>query len=175
MSIAASNAGLGPETIVRYLQGAPPEMEQYAFFIGAWSCDVRAFPPDGSEPLALKGEWRAEWIHGGRMLYDDLSISLPSGEEIVGWVNLRTWSADSSCWVIGSQRALSPASGVITHGHWRDGEMQLEFTTEVDGAPLTHLVRFHAITPDSFEWVWQNRTTSERPWNTFASISARRA
>ena len=170
-----ASAGLGPETIARYLQGPPLEMQQFAFFVGTWQCEVRVFPAEGGEPLALRGEWRAEWVHGGRMLADDLSVFLPNGDEVLGWMNLRTWCAETGCWAISAQRALAAATGTITHGHARDGEMHLSFGGSSDAGPTENLVRFHAITDDSFEWIWRTRVRGEAEWRDFAAISARRA
>lgn len=172
---AATTAALGPETIARYLKGAPPEMSQYEFFVGDWDCELRAHPPGDGPALRLRAEWSARWVHERRMLVDDISVFLPSGEEALGWMNLRTYSEETGCWEISGHRALAPASGAITHGRWREGEMHLDFETEHAGHRLRHFVRFHDITPESFEWEWRQQDGSGTDWSLFASISARRA
>ena len=150
-SIPPAPAGLGPESIARYLKGAPPEMDQYAFFIGSWDCEVRLSPGGDSESLGFRGEWKAHWVHEGRMLVDDLTIFLPTGEEILGWLNLRTWCDDTGCWEISGHRALSPGSGAVTRGYWREGEMQLEFDVGLAGERIENRVRFFGIAADRFE------------------------
>ena len=171
---ASINQGLSPEIIARYLQGAPPESEQYQFFVGDWDCELRAYAGEADAAVTLRAEWRAQWTHERRMLIDDLSVFLPGGEEVVAWVNLRTYSAETGCWEISGHRALSPGSGAITHGHWRNGEMQLDFDVHSSESVTQNAVRFYAITPESFEWEWQQRASSSPDWSLFASISARR-
>lgn len=172
---APLNAGLSPDSIGRYLRGAPPEMSQYEFLIGDWDCELRVHPPGAAPPVILRGEWHAKWVHGRRMLVDDISIFLPSGEEALGWLNLRTYSEETGCWEISGHRALAPSSGAITHGHWRDGEMHLDFETQHAGRAMRNFVRFHEITPGSFEWEWKHQDEASTDWKLFASISARRA
>jgi hypothetical protein len=170
-----ANQALGPESIARYLKGAPPEMSQYEFFVGDWDCELRVHPSDGGPVLTLRAEWSARWVHERRMLVDDLSVFLPNQQEVLAWLNLRTYSEETGCWEISGHRALAPASGAITHGHWREGEMHLDFETEHDGRRVLHFVRFHAITPQSFEWEWRQRNESRADWSLFTSISAHRA
>ncbi len=170
-----SAATLDPESIGRYVQGPPPEMSQYAFFIGDWDCELRAHPPGGGKPLAFAATWTARWVHDGRMLLDDLTVFLPDGREALGWLNLRTWSPEEGCWHISSQRALAPSSGIVTRGFFRGGEMQLEFEADGDAGPLENLVRFHGITEKSFEWEWSSRVAGTEPFRPFASLSARRS
>jgi hypothetical protein len=173
-SAPPSNATLNPESIARYLQGVPPQMEQYAFFIGDWDCELRAHAPGGGPPRVLRAEWRARWVHQGRMLVDDLGVFLPDGKEVLGWMNLRTWCHEAGCWQISGHRVLAPCSGAITSGYWRDGEMQLEFDTGSEGARVENRVRFHAITDRSFEWEWRSRPAGHEPFALFAALSARR-
>ena len=168
------NTGLGLEDVARYLKGPPPEMAQYAFFVGAWNCTLHLPVPGAAEPLVLRAEWRARWVHAGRMLVDDLTVFLPDGREVLGWLNLRTFSEETGCWEISGQRALAPGSGVSTRGRWRDGEMHLDFATEREGRTVQHAVRFHEITEDSFAWEWTQRGPEDGDWQPFASIAARR-
>jgi hypothetical protein len=172
---AAANPALDPESIARYLKGAPPETSQYEFFIGDWNCELRVHSSGDEPALKLRAEWSARWVHERRMLIDDLSVFLPNEEEVLGWLNLRTYSEETGCWEISGHRALAPTSGAITRGRWREGEMHLDFETQHGSNRMRHFVRFYEITPESFEWEWRQQDESERAWKRFASISARRA
>lgn len=178
---AVRSTGLEPESIAAYLAGAPPEMSQYAFFIGTWECELRvragsrARSGSAGEERRLRARWQAEWRHEGRILVDDLTVFAPNGHEILGWMNLRTFCAESGCWQISGHRALAASSGVVTRGHWRSGEMHLDFETDDAGQKVHNLVRFHEIRERSFEWVWEQRSEGASEWTRFAALSAQRS
>ena len=77
-------------------------------------------------------------------------------------------------WEITGQRVLEPATGTLTVGHWRDGEMHLTFTTQDGSDTVQHRVRFFEITPESFEWEWQQQLAAGADWIPFTTLSARR-
>lgn len=169
---------LSAESIARYVKGAPEESSQFDFFIGRWDCDVTLHAGSAATPAQLTGLWEARWTHERRLLVDDLSVFLPDGTEILGWVNLRTFCADSGCWEIMGQRALEAAAPVRTMGRWREGEMHLAFETPDAAGVLANRVRFHDITADSWRWLWMVRAASaaeEAPWVPLATILAKRA
>lgn len=175
---ASVGSRLSPESIARYLDGAPDESSQFDFFIGSWDCDVTLHTGDAGGRVQLGGRWDARWTHGRRLLVDDLSLFLPDGTEVVGWVNLRTYCAESGAWEITGQRALAPAAAVRTQGHWRDGMMHLAFETPDERGALANRVRFHEIREDGWDWQWEYRDAKVRddaPWIPLATIHATRA
>lgn len=157
----------------RYTLGAPPESDQFDFFIGTWDCEMKAWIT-GADPVSLAARWDASWLQQRRMLMDELVVRLDNGDDIAAWVSLRTWCADTDSWQITSHQALAPCRPASTSGRWNDGEMTLTFSIEGDGGePLDHEVMFHDIGPDSFEWQWNQRVRCGT-WRPFAQLSATR-
>jgi len=167
-----------PESTARYVQGAPAESGQFEFFIGSWDCAVSIHGPSGEVSLELRGRWEARWTHERRLLVDDLSLFLPDGTEVLGWVNLRTFCQETGCWEISGQRALAPTAPTRTTGRWIDGQMHLSFQTMDPSGRLENRVRFHEISDDGWSWHWDCRAAGaaeEVAWCRLTTIQARRS
>lgn len=171
----ASAGGITPESIARYRAGAPEESAQFDFFVGSWEGEIRAATPDGGGEIALPARWQARWVHGRRMLVDDLTIFAPDGTEIAAWLNLRTFCPTTGAWEITGQRVLEPVAPTRTVGRLEGGEMHLRFETADGDDVLRHHVRFFEISNDGFEWVWSCcREGDAERWRRLAAFSARR-
>ena len=140
-----------PPEVLAYVQGPTGESLQFDFLIGEWRVEGRRFGPAGEQPYT--GFWRAQYLQGKRMVMDDFVVHGPSGQEVSGFVTLRTFCPTTGRWEMAGMPALQPAMNGKWFGNFVGGEMHLE--AEVlgpNGQLVKSNIRFFAIEPNRFEW-----------------------
>ena len=71
-----------PPDVIRYLQGAPPESQQFDFLIGDWDVAATRYKEDGSVLLQYRATWLARHLNEGRMVMDDFKALAPTGQNV---------------------------------------------------------------------------------------------
>lgn len=143
---------ISPE-VRNYLRGATEECLQFDFLIGRWTVDGSRYNADGELLQKYGGTWRAEYLHDKRIVLDDFTICLPSGEEVSSFVTLRTYSPITNRWEMAGLAAFQPSLSGKWFGNLGDGEMHLSVENEeADGRVVKHRIRFFDIGPDTFRW-----------------------
>lgn len=171
----ATNAravAMQPE-IARYIRGAETENLQFQFLIGDWTVEGSRFTTSGDIQMQYSGTWRAQYMHGKRIVLDDFAVQLPSGEEVSSFVTLRSYCPLTQRWEIAGLGAFQPAMNGEWFGHFRDKEMVLQAMARLaDGSVVRNRIRFHDIAPDRFRWESHNSFDDGENWARAASLIA---
>mgnify|MGYP001336705498 CR=1 FL=1 len=162
-----------PPEILAYLRGPTEESLHFDFLIGEWQVEGRRYGPGGEQPYT--GVWRAQYLHGKRMVMDDFVVHGPSGQEVSAFVTLRTFSPITGRWEMAGMPALQPAVNGKWFGNLVAGEMHLEAEGPgPQGQIVKSRIRFHDIAQGSFQW--ENRMSFDggENWVTVATLVASR-
>lgn len=147
------------------MRGATEECLQFDFLIGRWTVDCSRYGEDGKLLHKYGGTWHAEYLHDRRMVLDDLTLCLPSGEEAASFVTLRTYSSRTNRWEMAGLAAFQPSLSGKWFGHLVDGEMHLSAENkEADGRISQHRIRFFDIEQDAFKWERRLSYDSGKTW-----------
>ena len=160
-----------PPEVLAYLRGPTEESLQFDFLIGEWRVEGRRFSPAGEQRYT--GSWRAQYLQGKRMVMDDFVVHGPSGQEVAGFVTLRTFSPQTRRWEMAGMPPLQPALNGKWFGHLVNGEMQLE--AEVpgpNGQVVKSRIRFFGIEANRFEWENHVSLDQGANWMKVASLVA---
>jgi hypothetical protein len=162
-----------PPDIARYVAGAPEEADQFDFLIGEWT--VSGCRYDIGAVHRYQARWRAESLHGGRIVLDDFTVVSPSGQELSSFVTLRTYAPAMGRWEIAGLAALQPGIDGRWNGHVVGAEMHLAAEIRsADGRILHNRIRFHGIEKDRFFWESHNSHDDRATWRLAASLIANR-
>ena len=174
MSEAQTAAPQVPPEILAYLRGPTEESLQFDFLIGEWQVEGRRFGPSGEQ--AYTGVWRAQYLHGKRMVMDDFVVHGPSGQEVSAFVTLRTFSPITGRWEMAGMPALQPGVNGKWFGNLVAGEMHLEAEGQgPNGQTVKSRIRFHHIEPSRFEWENHMSFDGGNNWVKVAALVANRA
>jgi len=164
------------EGIMAYREGVPSCSSQFDFLIGTWDARTTRYRADESEIASYGGTWSARHLHDGRMILDEFVARLDDGSELSYMATLRTYCVASQRWEMTFLIAHQPQLITSFSGAWENGEMLLEGTGRtLAGKPVRAKVRFHEITPRSFEWENSVSLDDGCTWYRDSTISARRA
>jgi hypothetical protein len=160
--------------IARYVAGAPEEADQFDFLIGEWT--VSGCRHDaGAVQQRYQARWRAESLHGGRMVLDDFTVVSPTGQELSSFVTLRTYAPATSRWEIAGLAALQPGIDGRWNGQVVGAEIHLAAEIRsTDGRILHNRIRFHRIEKDRFFRESHNSHDDRVTWELAASLIANR-
>jgi hypothetical protein len=168
----APAVAMAPE-IARYIRGAQAENLQFQFLIGDWTVEGSRFTTSGDIEMRYSGTWRAQYLHGKRIVLDDFAVQLPSGEEVSAFVTLRSYCPLTQRWEIAGLGAFQPGMDGEWFGHWREDEMVLQATVRLaNAAAVRNRIRFHDIAPDRFRWESHNSFDDGQSWVPVASLIA---
>ncbi|WP_426042742.1 hypothetical protein [Brevundimonas sp. TWP2-3-4b1] len=172
----ASAVAMPPE-IARYIRGAETENLQFEFLIGEWTVEGCRFTASGDVAMRYSGTWRAQYMHDKRIVLDDFTMRLPSGQEVSSFVTLRTYCSLTQRWEMAGLGALQPAMNGEWFGRLTGEEMVLQATARLaDGSVVRNRIRFHDIAPDRFRWESHNSFDDGGSWVPAANmIVTRRA
>ena len=165
-------AAMSPE-FDRYIRGVEPENLQFQFLIGDWTVKGSRFTTSGDVQMQYSGTWRAQYLHGKRIVLDDFAMQLASGEEVSSFVTLRSYCPLTQRWEIAGLGAFQSAMNGEWFGHLIDEEMVLQATARlVDGSVVRNRIRFHDIAPNQFRWESHNSINDGESWVRAASLIA---
>lgn len=165
-----------PPDVIRYLQGAPPESQQFDFLIGDWDVAATRYKEDGSVLLQYRATWLARHLNEGRMVMDDFKALAPTGQHVSSYVTLRTYSDANHRWEMAGLAALQPAIETLWFGEWKEDEMQLTAVgNSPTGGTFHNRIRFFNITEFSFAWESRISHNEAASWALSASLQATRA
>lgn len=151
MSEAQTELPQIPPEVLAYLSGPTEESFQFEFLIGEWRVEGRRYGPSGEQ--SYTGSWRAQYLHGKRMVMDDFVVYGPPGEEVSAFVTIRTFSPITRRWEMAGMPALQPAVNGKWFGNLVEGEMHLEAEwLGPNGQLVKSRIRFHDIEPSRFKW-----------------------
>lgn len=168
----ASAVAIPPE-MARYIRGAEVENLQFQFLIGDWRVEGSRFTAAGDIQTRYSGVWRAQYMHGKRIVLDDFAVQLPSGEEVSSFVTLRSYCPLTQRWEIAGLGAFQPAMNGEWFGRMEDDEMVLQATARLaDGSVVRNRIRFHDIAPGRFRWESHNSFDDGGSWVRAASLIA---
>ncbi|WP_292938135.1 hypothetical protein [Noviherbaspirillum sp.] len=176
MNTHASQPRQLPPEIARYVNGPTEEGKQFDFLIGEWDVRGKRYQPDGSVLFEYSGDWRAQYLCGGRIVMDEFTMHGPEGRPVSSFVTLRTYSQTNGRWEVAGMQALEGTPMSDWHGNWQNGEMVLEFSVlDAEGKPLKNRIRFFNIERDRFEWEIRHFTHGGQQWNSpLGTLEARR-
>lgn len=135
---------------------APPEMEQFAFLIGAFDCVDQIRQQDGSW-VSFPAVWNAYYFLNGHGIQDKYWAPTFSTS------NIRIFDPQKSRWMVTFFRMPGYQSGVW-EGVQEGDTMVMRPGGQTTGSGLT----FYHITPDGFDWrsgddpVWKSSCTRRR-------------
>jgi hypothetical protein len=166
----ANSPSMSPE-VMRYLKGVTDESLQFDFLIGDWSVEGTRFGPTGEVAQKFGGKWHAEYLHDKRIVLDDFSVCLPTGQEISSFVTLRTYCTTTGRWEMAGLAAFQPAVNGKWYGNWSDGEM-LTYAEGVgpDGRAVKNEIRFYDIKRGSFKWESRISLDDGKSWIKISSL-----
>lgn len=171
-----SQAPQVPPDVARYLNGPPPESQQFDFLIGDWSVAATRYREDGSTLFQYKATWNAKYLNEGRMIVDDFKAYAPTGQAVSSYVTLRTYSEANHRWEMAGLAALQPAVNAEWFGEWKDEEMVMRATgKDPAGNVVRTKIRFFHIAKDSFEWESQVSRDDGKTWSKTATLLASRS
>ena len=164
-----------PPEVMRYLEGAVAENLQFDFLIGEWNVEGIRYAPSGEMLVKYGAKWRAQYLHEKRIVFDDFTVFLPSGQEASSFITLRSYCALTKRWEITGLGGLQPALNGEWFGHWRDGEMLLRAKALTSDQKVIHnQIRFFDIEANQFAWESHNSFDDGRNWTKNASLIASR-
>ena len=149
-----------------YIGELPAQSTQYDFLIGEWDVDVKAFKKDGSVESEMKGIWYAKYLHGKRVLFDDVVLFGENNKLHPGFPSLRTYSPKLGKWVSMHMAPLATQAMCRNIGEWKNNEMHInsvcyKANNEVQGYSR---IRFYNITQDSFDYTWEESKDNKNWW-----------
>jgi len=163
------------ESIVTYRRGLPIESNQFDFLLGEWEARTTRYGPDGKEVGATSGTWRAQRLHGGRMILDEFVTRLDDGAEISYMATLRSYSPSTRRWEMTFLVAHQPQLIKTFSGTFVDGEARLEGSGRtLLGLPLRARVRFFDIAATHFQWENSVSLDDGATWHRDSMIVAKR-
>jgi hypothetical protein len=170
-----SQAPQVPPEILRYLKGATPEGQQFAFLIGDWDVAATRYKEDGSPLFQYKASWNAKYLNDERMIVDDFKAYGPTGQAVSSYVTLRTYSETTRRWEMAGLSALQPAASAQWYGELKDGEMLLDASgKDPAGNMVKTKIRFFNIAKNSFSWESKVSRDDGKTWVKTASLIASR-
>jgi hypothetical protein len=164
-----------PDDVAAYRRGAPSSAADFAFLVGDWEVEATRYGDDGAELLRHPGRWRAEWLFGGRVLFDAFVGTGPDGAEIGAAATLRTYCQETGRWEMTFLRAGQANRLTSFHGRREGDVMRLEARgLDRRERPLEARVRFFDIRPDAFAWEQESRLVGAKAWYRDAAMRAKR-
>jgi hypothetical protein len=164
-----------PPDVARYLADAPQEASQFGFLIGRWSVAGTRWDAEGNIALGFQAHWRADYLHAGRMLFDDFTVVSASGAELSTFVTLRTYAPATSRWEIAGLAALQPGVDGRWNGRADGAEMHLFAELRLaNGRVLHNRIRFHDIEANRFLWESRDSLDDGATWTRTTSLIATR-
>lgn len=174
MTEATSPPSIPPE-ILHYMKGATDESLQFGFLIGDWSIEGKRLTPNGETAQEYAGKWHAEYLHDKRMVMDDFTVYLPSGQPISSFVTLRTYSPFTQRWEMAGLAAFQPSTISKWYGNLIGGEMHLSAEGYApNGSAIKTRIRFYDIKQSSFKWENLMSTDDGKTWLKTSSLIATR-
>lgn len=155
------------ETLNRdYLGEIPEGSSQYDFFIGEWDITVKEYNKEGELVDTAEGLWYAKYLHGGRVVFDDVVIFGEEGKMYPGFPSLRTYAPKIDKWISMHMAPLSDNASCRNLGTWANNEMNIDATCKrPDGTVSAYSkVRFYNITEDSIDYTWHDSKDGENWW-----------
>ncbi len=143
---------------LEYTGKVPEESSQYDFFIGEWDVIVKEHDKDGKVIDSAEGVWWAKYMHGKRVLFDDVVFSDGNGKIQPGYPSLRTYSVKKGKWYSMHMAPLSSQAICSNIGTWKNGEMHIDaICKKSDGTVQAYSkVRFYNITDNSWDYTWED-------------------
>lgn len=119
----------------------------FDFFIGRWAARVRLRDETADR---FTGVWQADFIAGGAILLDSLTIENHEGETVRSMATLRTWVPHEHTWIMTFLYAGEPQPPVALSGHRTGDAIELR-AHDLASDRIAH-VRFFEISESSFRW-----------------------
>lgn len=175
---AADNSSTSPlEDILKreYVGELPPESSQYDFLIGEWDIKVVSYDKDGNASEPMKGIWWSKYLHGGRVLFDDVVLFDGEGKLHPGFPSLRTYSPKLGAWVSQHMAPLATQALCSNVGTWENGEMHINSKCLRTDGTVQHYsrIRFYNITDSYFDYTWEDSKDGEN-FRTYATFVGKR-
>ena len=164
--------------------GAPRELTQFDFLVGAWTCESSIRAPDGTIQTR-PATWVGRYILDGYAIADEFRQLGPAGEVAMLGQTYRAFNSDSRSWVMKWLDALDATwldlgpedlGGVSV----RDGKISFRHRRPRGRSgrlfPLNSLFRntFFDITDTGFRWRAELSTDHGETWAEVQTIEARR-
>ena len=170
-----SNISLDEVLAMEYEGDVPDESSQYDFLIGEWDIELISYNEDGSKNSPLKGLWWAKYLHGKRVLFDDVVIFGESGKLLAGYPSLRTFSKKLGKWVSMHMAPLETQALCSNVGTWKNEEMHMRSVCRKTSGEIQGYskIRFYDITEDSFLYTWHESKDNEN-WRLYVTFEGKR-
>jgi len=156
---------------------APPELSQFAFIIGKWSCDLKLKTQDGAWQ-SFHATWIGRYILDGYVISDEYRMTNQKGELVVHGMNFRSYSVERKGWVMRWVNHLN--SSWMELGPENLGGVQVTPETitfkyvDGDGPGVVTRVTFSNITQGHFTWTADISKDQEKTWSDYMVIECHR-
>ena len=155
---------------------APPELQQFAFFIGTWQCSGLDRHEDGTEE-PFEAVWTGRWALDGHVIADDYEARDSDGHRVVLGSHYRFFNAKTRRWVMKWHDALDtswidlcpPDLGGVTVA--ANGEISYIFRFNDE---LLGRVTIGNISDEHFTWRADASRDQGESWTTFRVLEAHR-
>ena len=172
MSTNESAAPKIPAEITNYIKGAAAfeECQQFDFLIGNWTVDGRRYGANADVIQTFAATWRAQYLAERRMIMDEFTVAIPTGQVVSTFVTLRTYSPITRRWELAGMPAMQPALAGTWNGYLVGDEMHLTAVGPTpDGRTIRNQIRFYDIEDNRFGW---ESTLSQDDGKTWVKLSS---
>jgi len=149
-----------------YVGEVPAESSQYDFFVGEWNVSVKVHNKAGKVVDSGNGVWWAKYLHGKRILFDDVVFFDVDNKISTGYPSLRTFSTKLGKWQSMHMAPLMTQAVCSNVGTWENNEMHIQSTCRKQDGTLQGYskVRFYNITEDSWDYTWHESKDNRNFW-----------
>ena len=158
-----------------YIGEVPAGSSEYDFFVGEWDVKAVTHKKDGTVDQELNGIWYAKYLHGKRVLFDDVVFFAEEGKLHPGYPSLRTYSEKTGKWNSMHMAPLAPQAMCTNIGEWKNNEMHIDSTCyKQDNTFQSYSrVRFYNITETSWDYTWEDSKDGEN-WTLYVTFQGTR-
>lgn len=176
LPLLAKNAESLEQVLKReYVGNVPTESSQYDFLVGEWDVKVKVFKENGSVDSEMQGVWWAKYLHGKRVLMDDVVLFADDNKLHPGYPSLRTYSPKLGKWMSMHMAPLATQAMCRNIGEWKSGETHINSVCfKADNSVQGYSrIKFYNITAKTFDYTWEESKDNQN-WRLYVTFEGKR-